>query len=71
MVVDQCRHFVQEKGFEIDGAYPFFQSSCAMRYYAQYFVYEDMVRGDFAVPLLNKFLQHDGDDGVELKIHLI
>ena len=67
----QHRQLVQYHFRDINLPYSLFQGSTAMSSYLNHLVHKCPVRGDLGVPSIDKVLDYDGDDSIELHVDLV
>lgn len=71
MLVQQIRYLIQEQAFQVDLPKPLFQCSRAVRNDVDDFCHKVLVCRNLVVPALYKLPQDDGQEGVELEIHVV
>ena len=62
----QLWHLVEQQGHHIHSSHPLFEVPCAMRNDLDRLFDEALVRGDLAIPTIDKLFHYYGNHGVEL-----
>ena len=64
MAFNEFRDLIQDQTFDVQVPGPLLQSPSAMGNDANDFFYKAVIWCDFPIPAYDKFLNHNGDDGI-------